>query len=185
MPEYRSDFLTAAISRGHQPIEDFTDLIHEADDDRIHAALKSGASKALFNGASAVRDSDDPSRFLDLLQRAFQQASDVEQWDFVEDAEIDLATSLEMVQFECLESSALCGEEAVGLLASVLRGTNDVLMFAVLNGIKGSADPVFVPVIQQFKDELNRMAVYADSVSHLNDAANEALAACSVQLQQL
>jgi len=185
VPEYRSDYLTPATFRGHQPTEDFTDLVHEADEDRIHAALKSGNLRAMFNGASAVGNSDDPSLFLDLLQRAFQQASDVEQWDVVEDAKIDLATSLEMVQFECLESLSLCGEEAVGLLSEVLRGTNDVLMFAVLNGIKASADPVFVPTVQGFKQELEHLAVHADSVSPLNDAANEALAACSSELQEL
>lgn len=185
MPEYRSDYLTAATFRGHRPTEDFTDLIHEADDDRIHAALQTGNLRAMFNAASASSLSDDPSLFLRELSKAFQQASDVEQWDFVEDAEIDLATSLEMVQFECLESSALCGEEAVGLLASVLRGDSDVLIFAVLNGIKASADPVFVRIVQGFKQELEHVAVHADSVSPLNDAANEALAACSVELQQL
>ena len=185
MPEYRSNYLTAATFRGHRPTQDFTGLIHEADDDRIHAALKSGNLRAMFNAASAVGNSDDPSLFLDLLQRAFQQASDSERWDVVEEAEIDLATSLEMVQFECLESLPLCGAETVGLLSEVLRDANDVLMFAVLNGIKANGDPVFVPMLQAFKDELNRMAVHADSVSPLNDAANEALAACSVQLQQL
>ena len=185
MPEYRSDYLTAATFRGHRPTEDFTDLIHEADDDRIHAALQTGNLRAMFNAASASSLSDDPSLFLDLLQRAFQQASDVEQWDIVEDAEIDLATSLEMVQFECLESLALCGAEALGLLAFVLRGDSDGLMFAVLNGIKTSANPVFVPIVQDFKQELEHLAVHANSVSHLNDAANETLAACFVELQQL
>ena len=185
MPEYRSEYLTGATFHDHQPTEDLTALIHQPDDDRIQAALKSGNLRAMFSGASAASLSDDPSSFLDLLQRAFQQASDADRWDVVEEAEIDLATSLETVQCECLESLAMCGADAVGLLSEVLLGTNDVLMFAVLNGIKASADPVFVPVIQQFKDELNRMAVHADSMSHLNDAANEALAACSVELQQL
>tara|TARA_R110002072_G_scaffold287242_1_gene452572 strand:- start:14256 stop:14813 length:558 start_codon:yes stop_codon:yes gene_type:complete len=185
MSEYRSDHLTAATFRGYQPTEDFTDLIHEAEEDRIHAALTSGNLRAVFNGASAASQADDPSLFLALLQRAFQQACDVEQWDVVDEAEIDIATALEMVQFECLESLALCGEEAVALLASVLQGTNDTLMFSVLNGIKASADSVFVPIVHGFKQELEHLAVHADSVSHLNDAANEALAACSSELQQL
>lgn len=178
MPEYRSDYLTAATFTGHSPSDDFTDLVHEANDSRIHAAFLSGNSRAIFNGAVQARWGSSMPLHLVCLKRAIQQAADIDSWTIVEDGEINLATTLELIRQECLESAAFCGQEASDSLSSALKDTNEMLITGVLNGIKSSGDPAFVPLVQQFKADLEHRAFDADLIPVFYDLANEALAAC-------
>ena len=175
----RSDFLTGATLLHGSVADDFADLISEPDDERIVEGLKSGWTRALFNAVSAVKDASEPELMLDLLMSINRNASTPEEWRIIEEESIDLATTLEMIQMELLESAAYCGHGALPLLAAALATSNDVLHFGVFNGVKASGNEAFAPLVRSYIADFDHRDLNADCRPHLLDAANEALDACS------
>jgi hypothetical protein len=176
---HRSDHLTGALLRQGSVSDDFADLIVEPDDERIVKGLKSGYTKALFNSCMAVRFSSKPASMLPLLVSVNRNASQPDDWQFVEEGKIDLPTTLELVQMELLESAASCGLAALPLLTAALATSNDVLHFAVLNGVKANGNDAFAAMVRSYITDIDNRAVPIDSRSHLLNASNEALDACS------
>lgn len=171
----RSDYLTNAIFSGGNSSDDFADLINDPNDDRVQDGLLSGFTRAIFNAAVVLKHADDPVDAFPLANIAFEQMSDPFDWEVLEDGEIDLLTSLELIEMELLESAAYCGEIALPLFESVLASSNDVLHFAVLNGMKASGDYVFFDLISEFVSVLERRAEHD---SELYSVADKAMCAC-------
>lgn len=174
----RSDFLTGGTLLHGSVADDYADLIAEPDDERIVEGLKSAYTKALFNAVISVKHAGKPELMLDLLMSVNRNASRLDDWKVIEDARIDLPTTLELIQMELLESAAFCGPNAMPLLTSALATSNDVLHFGVLNGIKASGHSMFIPMLRSYRDELDNRAIHADSKDHLSQACNEALDSC-------
>ena len=175
---HRFEYLTSATLIHGSVADHGSDLIAEPDDERITAALKSGFTRAIFNGVVAAKYTSEPRLMLDLLVSINRNVAQPDEWRIIEEGQIDLPTTLEMVRMELLESAAFCGPDALPLLSAALGTGNDVLHFGVLNGIKASQDSAFVSMVQSYRDDLDNRAVNADSRSHLLAAANDALSAC-------
>lgn len=175
----RSDFLTGATLLHGSVASDYADLIAEPDDERIVEGLKSGYTKSLFNSVVAAKNANEPELMLDLLMSVNRNASQPDDWKVIEEARIDLTTTLEMIQMELLESAAFCGHRALPLLSEALATDNDVLHFGVFQGVAASRDGLFAELIERYIADLDHRAINADSRSQLLDAANEALDACS------
>jgi hypothetical protein len=176
---HRSDYLTGAVLLHGSVSDDFADVIVEPHEERITAALKSGFTKALFNGVVAVKHARDPDLMFDLLVSVNRNASQPDEWRIIEEERIDLATTLELIQMELLESAAFCGPDALPLLTAALTTSNDILHFGVLNGVKATGDGAFAPMVRSYIADFDHRDLHADSRSHLLAAANEALDACS------
>ncbi len=175
----RSDLLTGATLQHGSVADDFADLIGEPDDERIVEALKSAYTKALFNGVASLRNAREPELMLDLLVSINRNATQPDDWRFIEEGTIDLPTTLEMIQMELLESAAFCGRDALPLLMAALATSNDVLHFGVFNGVKATGNEAFARMIRSYMSDFDNRGMNADCRSHLLDAANEALDACS------
>ena len=179
----RSDFLTGATLLHGNVADDFADLISEPDEERIVEGLKSGNTRALFNAVSAVKQAGEPEHMLDLMLSINRNTSRPDDWRIIEEGSIDLATTLEMIQMELLESAAYCGHDSLPLLMAALATSSDVLHFGVFNGVKSTGNEAFAPLVRSYIADFDNRDLHTDSRSHLLDAANEALDACSpVQL---
>jgi len=176
---HRSDYLTGAVLLHGSVSDDFADLIGEPDDERIVRGLKSAYTKALFNGVVAVKHARDPDLMFDLLVSVNRNASQPDEWRIIEEERNDLATTLELIQMELLESAASCGPDALPLLTAALATSNDVLHFGVFNGVTATGNEAFARMIRSYISDFDHRAISADSRSHLLAAANEALDACS------
>lgn len=176
---HRYDFLTGASLLHGSVADDFADLIGEPDDERVVEGLKTGYTRALFNAVVAVKQASEPELMLDLLSSINRNASRLDDWKVIEEDRIDLPTTLELIQMELLESAAFCGRDALPLLTAALATSNDVLHFGVFNGVKATGNEAFAPMVQSYIADFDNRDINADSRSHLLDAANEALDACS------
>lgn len=175
----RSDYLTGATLLHGSVADDFADLIGEPDDERIVEGLKSAYTKALFNSVVAVKQADEPELMLDLLISVNRNASQPDEWRIIEEAQIDLTTTLEMIQMELLESAAFCGPDALPLLTAAMTTANDALHFGVFNGVKATGNETFAPMVRSYIADFDHRDIHADSRSDLLAAANEALDSCS------
>lgn len=175
----RSDSLTGATLEHGSGSDDYADLIGEPDDERIVRGLKSAYTKALFNSVIAVKHAREPEFMLDLLVSINRNASRLDDWKVIEEERIDLPTTLELIQMELLESAAFCGPDALPLLAAALATSNDVLHFGVFNSVRATGNEAFAPMVGRYIADFDNRDINADSRSHLLDAANEALDACS------
>ena len=175
----RFEILTGALLHYGSPVDDFADLIGEPDDERIVEGLKSGYTRALFNSVVTVKQANEPELMLDLLISINRNASRPDEWKVIEEAQIDLTTTLEMIQMELLESAAFCGPDALPLLTAALATSNDVLHFGVLNGVTATGNEAFAPMVRRYIADFDHRDINADNRCHLLDAANEALDACS------
>ncbi len=176
---HRSDYLTGATLLHGSVADDFADLIGEPDDERIVRGLKSAYTKALFNSVIAVKHAREPELMLDLLISVNRNASQPDEWRIIEERRIDLPTTLELIQMELLEVAAFCGRDALPLLMAALATSNDVLHFSVFNGVRANGNEAFAPMVRSYISDFDHRDIHADSRSHLIDAANEALDACS------
>lgn len=176
---HRSHYLTGAVLLHGSVSDDFADVIVEPHEERISAALKSGFTKALFNGVVAVKHARDPELMLDLLSSINRNASRPDDWRIIEEGRIDLENTLLIIQMELTISSAFCGYRAMPLISEALATDNDVLHFGVFQGVAASRDGSFAELIERYVADLGNRHLHADSRSHLLAAANEALDACS------
>lgn len=175
----RSAFLTGATLQHGSVADDFADLIVDPDIERMAEGLKSGYTRALFNTVVAVKQASEPELLLDLLISVNRNASQPDEWRIIEEERIDLPTTLELIQMELLESAAFCGRDTLPLLMAALATSNDVLHFATFNGVKATGNEAFAPMVRSYIADFDHRDINADSRSHLLDAANEALDACS------
>lgn len=175
----QSDFLTGATLQHGTVAEDYADLIVAPDNERMVEGLKSGYTRALFNSVVAVKQAREPELMLDLLISVNRNASRPDEWRIIEEERIDLPTTLELIQIELLESAAFCGRDALPLLMAALATSNDVLHFGVFNGVKATGNEAFARMIRSYISDFDNRGMNADCRSHLLDAANEALDACS------
>lgn len=176
----RCDYLTGAILRDGSSSNTYDDLVAELDDERIAAALKSGFTKALFNGVVAVKYASEPRLMLDLLTSINRNASNADEWRVVDEGQADIKTTLELIQMELLTSATYCGREALPLLSAALSTGNDSLHFAVFHGVRECRDPALVDLIESYIADFDSLEVREDSRSHLVNAATEALDSCYV-----
>ena len=174
----RHEYLTGALLTRGSVADDFADLVHSPDDQRIVDALKSGYTRALFNGVVAMKHAEEPRLMLDLLISINRNANQIDNWRIIEEDKIDLIMTLELIQMELLTSAAHAGCDALPLLQSALATDNDVLHFGVWHGIQDSGNSAFIELIKSYLSEFDHRALRADSRSYLLDAANDALSAC-------
>ncbi|TWU08879.1 hypothetical protein CA54_41180 [Symmachiella macrocystis] len=174
----KSNCLTGAILEGGSFSDDFADVLTDPIDDRIVEGLKSGYTGALFNACVAVKNCTDSAGIMSLLISVNRNLMQVDEWQVVEETEVDLETSLQLIQMELLESACFFGVEATPMLTRALACSGDALHFAVLNGIQSCRESAFVPMLQQYRDELRQRAINEDSKPELFDAVNKAIAAC-------
>lgn len=175
----RSDLLTGASLQQGSVADDFAGLMSASDDERIVEGLKSGYTRALFNSVVTVKQADEPELMLDLLISINRNASRPDEWRIVGEGRIDLPTTLELIQMELLESVAFCGRDALPLLMAALATSDDALHFSTFNGVKSTGNEAFAPMVGRYIADFDNRDINADSRSHLLDAANEALDACS------
>jgi len=100
---HRSDYLSGALLLYGSVASGYADLIAEPDDERIVEGLKSGYTRALFNAVVAVKHADEPELMFDLLISINRNASRHDEWRIIEEGDIELPTTLELLQMELLE----------------------------------------------------------------------------------
>lgn len=174
----RSECLTAAILQDGSFSDDFSDVLRDPNDARIVDGLKSGYTIALFNACVAAKDCSDPAGIVSLLVSVNRNLMQVDEWQVVEETEVDLETTLLLIQVELLGSVCTFGVEAMPMLSEALATSEDALHFAVINGIQTSAQRAFLPMLQHYREELRRRAISEDSKPELFDSVNKAIDAC-------
>ena len=175
----RFEFLSGAILQDGGFSDHYADVLAEPSDDRIVAGLKSGYTKALFNSCVSAKNCTDPVGVLSLLVSINRNLLQVDDWQVVEKGEIDLETSLMLIQMELLESACFFGVEAIPILSEALI-SEDALHFAVLNGIQTTGGAEFIPMLQHYQADLPKTKVHQDSKSELYDAVNKAIDTCEL-----